>query len=69
MGHGIALQFALKGYDVMLNDLEEGQLEQARSSISINLKILQDLDMANDQDITSVPNRIHTSTSLEETTG
>ena len=66
MGHGIALQFALKGYDVMLNDLEEGQLEQARSSISINLKILQDLDMANDQDITSVPNRIHTSTSLEE---
>ena len=45
MGHGIALQFALKGYDVMLNDLEEEQLEQAKSSISINLNILQDLDM------------------------
>ena len=29
MGHGIALQFALSGYDVSLNDVSEEKLERA----------------------------------------
>ena len=66
MGHGIALQFALRGYEVMLNDLDDERLADALASVKVNLGVLRGLGLANDEDEQAVPARIHTSTSLEE---
>ena len=66
MGHGIALQFALRGYDVMLNDLDDERLDDALANVKINLGVLRGLGLASDEDEQSVPARIHTGTSLEE---
>ena len=66
MGHGIALQFALRGYDVMLNDLDDERLAEALANVKINLGVLRGLGLASDEDERAVPSRIRTSTSLEE---
>ena len=66
MGHGIALQFALCGYHVMLNDVEEGRLSEAMENVEKNLEVLSDLGLADQEDGTKVTSRIHTNTSLEE---
>ena len=66
MGHGIALQFALCGYHVMLNDVEEGRLSEAMVNVEKNLEVLSDLGLADQEDGTKVISRIHTNTSLEE---
>ena len=66
MGHGIALQFALRGCDVMLNDLDDQRLADALANVKINLGVLRGLGLAGEEDEQAVPARIHTSTSLEE---
>ena len=60
MGHGIALQFALRGYDVMLNDLDQGILDDALANVKINLGVLRGLGLASEEDEQAVPARIHT---------
>ena len=40
MGHGIAQEFALAGYSVSLNDVDDERLVQARANIENNLKVL-----------------------------
>jgi threonine dehydrogenase-like Zn-dependent dehydrogenase len=49
MGHGIALQFALGGYDVMLNDVSEEKLEQALGNVQTNLALLQGMGLVDER--------------------
>jgi 3-hydroxybutyryl-CoA dehydrogenase len=44
MGHGIAQEFALAGYQVRLHDLSDDRLENAHRSIRANLQRLASLD-------------------------
>jgi 3-hydroxyacyl-CoA dehydrogenase len=43
MGHGIAQEFALAGYQVRLNDLSDDRLENAQHNIRANLQRLASL--------------------------
>ena len=42
MGHGIALEFAAAGFEVEMHDLTEGVLQQARSCIEGNLRMMEE---------------------------
>ena len=66
MGHGIALQFALGGYDVRLNDVSEDRLEAALDNVRATLVMLEEMNLVNAADAGRAPDRISTSTSLEE---
>ena len=67
MGHGIALNFALGGFDVYLNDTTEGSLEKALENIGTSLGTMKSVGLADEANAAAVPSRIHTSTSLAET--
>ena len=69
MGHAIALQFALRGCEVMLNDLDDQRLAQAMENMEVNLALLRELGLASDEDARDTPSRVHTSASLEEGMG
>ena len=64
MGHGIALQFALAGFEVRLNDASEKNLEQARGNVQASLDLLHELGVVDPEAAALVPQRIRTSTSL-----
>ena len=66
MGHGIALQFALGGYQVCLNDVSEERLEQALVNIKSGLATVKGMGLVDDEGAAAVPERVRTSTSLEE---
>ena len=66
MGHGIALQFALGGYDVHLNDLSKDRLEAAVANVRTTLSMLAEMNLVDSADAERAPDRISTSTSLEE---
>jgi len=67
MGHGIAQEFALAGYEVYLNDVTEAKLQEALQNIHENLRMLVKMGLAAEEHVASVPNRIFLSTSLEKT--
>ena len=67
MGHGIALNFALGGFDVYLNDTTEESLEKALENIDVSLDTMKSVGLADEAGAAAVPSRIHTSTSLAET--
>jgi 3-hydroxyacyl-CoA dehydrogenase len=67
MGHGIALNFALGGYDVYLNDTTDESLEKALESVGTSLETMLNVGLADEASAVAVPGRIHTSTSMEET--
>jgi len=67
MGHGIALQFALGGYDVRLNDVSEESLARALDNIKTTLATLKEMGLVEDSAANEVPERIRTDTSLEVT--
>ena len=64
MGHGIALQFALGGFEVRLNDVSEKTLERARVSVQASLDLLQGLGVVDAEAARQAPRRIRDSTSL-----
>ena len=66
MGHGIAQEFALAGHTVDLHDLTEEILQQAVARIADNLRILQEIGLVSAEAAAPVAERIHTSTSLQE---
>lgn len=66
MGHGIALQFALGGREVCLNDVTEENLQRAMDSIGTSLVTLQAVGLVDGDTASQVPGRIHTETSLEK---
>src|SRR5512135_1000959 len=67
MGHGIAQEFALAGYQVRLHDLSDDQLEKARRSIRVNLQNLVSLGRLEDTQIEPAIAAIRISTDLHQT--
>ena len=67
MGHGIALNFALGGFDVYLNDTTDESLDKALQNIDVSLGTMKSVGLADETIAAAVPSRIHTSTSLAET--
>ena len=67
MGHGIALNFALGGFDVYLNDTTDESLDKALENIDVSLDTMKSVGLADETNAATVPSRIHTSTSLAET--
>ena len=68
MGHGIALQFALGGYEVHLNDVSDERLERATENIDSVLKTLQGVGLVDDAGAAAVPHRIRPTTEMEVAT-
>jgi 3-hydroxybutyryl-CoA dehydrogenase len=66
MGHGIAQEFALAGYDVRLHDLSEEKLQQATASIHANLHMLTEFGLVTHEQAEPVFHRIHGSTILPD---
>lgn len=64
MGHGIAQEFALAGYDVGLHDISEELLEQARVNMRRNLGIMADAGLVSEDAAGTVPDAIRMSTHL-----
>ncbi len=69
MGHGIAIEFALAGYDVRLHSRSEESLERAREMIGDGLERLRDLGRVSEQQAESVPGLVRMSTDLGELVG
>ena len=67
MGHGIAIEFALAGYDVRLHSRSEQSLGRARGMIRDSLERLRDLGGVSGQQTELAPARIRMSTDLVET--
>ena len=66
MGHGIALQFALGGREVWLNDLTEDALGRAMDSVRTALGTLQDVGLVEGEAAALALDRIRTEASLEK---
>ena len=66
MGHGIALQFALGRYTVILNDVSEESLQRALDNIGSTLQLLRDMGLVDEEKAKAVPKRLQTATSLEK---
>ena len=67
MGSGIALQFAVGGYDVQLGDVSDERLEMALGTVATNLEMMRDMGLVDDESAAGVPGRISTSSALETT--
>ena len=65
MGHGIAVQLALRGVDVRLNDVSDESLERAIQNAGVVLETLHSLGLASEDDVRDVPGRIKTDVSLQ----
>ena len=66
MGHGIAQEFALAGYEVHIHDLSEDKLNQAAKNIQANLQMLSETGTVTQKQAESVPTNIHPSTELKD---
>ena len=58
MGHGIAQEFALAGYDVALHDVSEGLLQAARDNMRRNLGIMADAGISSADAADAIPEAI-----------
>ena len=67
MGHGIAQEFATRGYRVRLHDRGDEQLRQSLRNIERNLGFLQHAGRLTVEDATSALGRIETATDLRST--
>jgi 3-hydroxyacyl-CoA dehydrogenase len=66
MGHGIAQEFAVAGYEVQLNDLSEDRLEQAIHNIQSNLRMLMGFGLVTNEETNSALKNIHCNTLLRD---
>ncbi len=67
MGHGIAQEFALAGYDVHLHARTAGSLQTALNNIDTNLKRLIGMGAVTREQAELVPARLHSSTAFADT--
>ena len=65
MGHGIAQEFAIAGYDVHLHDLSEDILHKADQNIQDNLQKLTEIGLVTSEQARSAPDHLHFSTELD----
>lgn len=66
MGHGIAQEFAVAGYEVHLNDLTEDRLEQAIHNIQSNLRMLMGCGLLTNEETDSALKNIHCNALLRD---
>ena len=66
MGHGIAQEFAVAGYDVRVHDISVDRLDRAADNIRSNLDKLTELGLVTESLATAAPDRIQFSTSLTD---
>jgi 3-hydroxybutyryl-CoA dehydrogenase len=66
MGHGIGLEFARVGYEVVLQARTEKTLQQAQEKIQHKLGEMAEWGLVSPGEIPSIIKRIRTTTSLEE---
>ena len=66
MGHGIAQEFALAGYDVYLQDVNGGRLREAEGNIRTNLAKLAELGAITEAQAEAALGRVRTGTVLAE---
>ena len=66
MGHGIAIELTLAGYDVRLHSRSDESLERARGMIRDSLERLQDLGKVSEQQVETAPGLVRMSTDLAE---
>ena len=66
MGHGIALQFAVAGFEVALHDTTGERLEKALADIRGALDTLRQQGIVDEAAAAAAPGRIRTTTSLPE---
>lgn len=66
MGHGIAQEFALAGYEVYMQDLTEEKLQQATDNIRKNLAMLRKVGLVTEGKDEDILVNIHCATQLEE---
>ena len=64
MGHGIAVQFAIRGYDVFLHDTTEENLQRGMTDVANTLDILKQNNLIDDSTAMDACKRIHTNISL-----
>ena len=69
MGHGIAQVCAQGGKTVILIDVSEEVLEQAKQKVGASLKLLVDNQFINNDDVALIMNRISYSTDLKSGVG
>jgi 3-hydroxybutyryl-CoA dehydrogenase len=66
MGHGIAQEFAVAGFNVWINDTSDDHLTRALAHIERNLGMLRDAGTITAGQATAAPDRLHATTSLQE---
>ncbi len=66
MGHGIAQEFALAGYQVRIHDVTEEKLRQATKNIQASLQMLVEIGMVTQSQAKSVLPHIYPSTELKD---
>ncbi len=66
MGHGIAIEFALAGYDVRLHSRSEQSIDRARGMIGESLQRLRELGSVTGEQAELAPTCIRMSTDLAE---
>jgi len=66
MGSGIAQEFAAAGYDVALQDIDDGQLQVAIVRIRENLTLLAEYELIESAAIEAIVERVRCTTELEE---
>jgi 3-hydroxybutyryl-CoA dehydrogenase len=69
MGAGIAQVSATAGYDVVLHDVRQEQLDKARTEIETSLQRLVKKERLTDDEVTAALGRISTDTSIEGVAG
>lgn len=66
MGHAIAQEFAVAGYDVCLHARSDASLDRALSRIQENLKLLAGLGRVSPAQLESIPAKLRSTTQLAE---
>ena len=69
MGHGIAIEFALAGYDVRLHSRSEESLDRARGMMRDSLERLLNLGRVSELQAEAVPGLVRMSTDLGDVVG
>lgn len=67
MGHGIAMAYALGGYETYLHDINENALELGIEKIKRSLFTFAEAELIDKQSIPKIISKIHPSTNFEET--
>ncbi len=66
MGHGIAQEFAVAGYEVRMHDTSDENLDRAMTRIRANLTLMAEAGVVDPAQAEAAPDRLHPTTSVAE---